>query len=296
MIARKTASPTLPNPSIAIKALAIGFFLWLLILLSPGLRAQTVYTVSVQDIDYYPLYRTSSDGGDYDGYLRDVLDAFAQQQGIHFDYRPRPIRRGAAEFLGGQLDFILPAHPQWNHIAKAGKRIHYSQPLVYFEDAILVPEEKQDLRPGQMRELGTIHGFTPWKFAGDIDAGRLRVETARTPENLIRMALRGRVDMINLALPVARYHLEQMDPRGTLVPAAELMNIERSRYHLASMKHPEVIEAFNQYLSDPPARLTQVIEGYESYGLIGPVDGDWEPGGSQRELAGPEAKPEPGGE
>lgn len=296
MTARKSASPPFPNPANAIRALAIGFFTWLFMLPSPSLQAQTVYTVSVQDIDYYPIYRTSSDGHDYDGYLRDVMDAFARQQGIRFNYRPRPIRRGTAEFLGGQFDFILPAHPQWNHIAKAGKRIYYSRPLVYFKDAILVPNEKQALRPGQMRQLGTIHGFTPWKFAGEIDAGRLRVETARTPENLIRMALRGRVDVINLALPVAHYHLEQMDARNTLVPAEQLMTIERSRYHLASMKHPEVIEALNQFLSDPPSELTHVIEEYENYGLIGPVSGDWEPGGSQRELAGPDAKPELGGE
>lgn len=296
MTAQKTASPFSQSPAVALKALALGFCVWLLTLLSPGLQAQTVYTVVVQDIDYYPIYRTAPDSRRYDGYLRDVLDAFALREGIRFDYQPRPIRRGTAEFLGGQFDFILPAHPHWNRVAKAGKRIYYSRPLLYFEDAILVLDEKQTLRPEQMRRFGTIHGFTPWKFANDIEAGRLRVETARTPENLIRMALRGRVDAINLALPVARYHLEQMGIGNALVSAAQLMAYERSRYHLATMKHPELIEALNHFLSEPPAGLTRVIESYEHYGLSGPMSGDWEPPGASRKLAGPDGRPEPGGE
>lgn len=268
----------------------------LIALASPYANAQTVYTVSVQDIDYYPIYRTAPGEDRYDGYLRDVLDAFGHEHGIRFEYRPRPIRRGAAEFLGGEYDFILPAHPQWNRVAKAGKRIYYSRPLVYFEDAVLVQRERRNIDASQMRHYGTIHGFTPWKFAQEIDAGTLKVETARTPENLIRMALKGRVDAINLALPVARYYLKQMDAQGKLVSADQLIDIERSRYHLATMNHPDVIDALNRFLAKPARALTQVIESYEKYGLVGPISGDWASGGQRHELASPRAKETPDAE
>lgn len=261
-------------------------------LASPHAGAGSVYTVSVQDIDYYPIYRTSASDGHYDGYLRDIMDAFAREQGIRFSYRPRPIRRGAAEFLGGKYDFMLPAHPQWNRLAKAGKRIYYSRPLVYFEDAVLVSPERRDIVRDDMRQYGTIHGFTPWKFADEIDNGTLRVETARTPENLIRMALKGRLDVINLALPVARYHLDRMGAEGRLVPADQLMDIELSRYHLATLKYPELIEALNHFLAEPPARLAPVIAGYEKYGLVAPIGGDWKPG-KHRELASPQTRETP---
>ncbi|UUZ54518.1 hypothetical protein LP419_40440 [Massilia sp. H-1] len=59
-------------------------------------------TIGVEDLRYYPLH-SSNNGSVFSGYARDVLDAFAKQQGYSFRYVPLPINRLYVAFLEGAL-------------------------------------------------------------------------------------------------------------------------------------------------------------------------------------------------
>lgn len=41
-----------------------------------------VYTIGVEDIDYYPIYKT--EGGQYKGFARDLFDRFGKEKGFEF--------------------------------------------------------------------------------------------------------------------------------------------------------------------------------------------------------------------
>ncbi|GAB3250810.1 substrate-binding periplasmic protein [Chitinimonas naiadis] len=201
------------------------------------------YVVGVEDVDYFPIYSTA--GGTYHGYARDLLDLFAQHEGISLSYLPLPVKRIALYNQQGKFDLIYPDNPRWNTEDKRGVSISYSAPTLTFQDAILVKPE----RLGQpLRSLGMVRGFTPWKFQDEIKSGRIKVESAPGPRNLLQMAMLGRVDGVNMAVQVSRFHLRQMGKDNALLSDTALMPTRDSQYFLSSARHPELIVRFNHFL------------------------------------------------
>lgn len=232
------------------------------IMLSQAQAQATTYTVVVQNINYFPIYSANVDTGHYSGYVRDLLDAFALSEGIQFNYRLRPVRRMMVEYLEGKYDFAVPDNPNWNMPRKQGRRIYYSEPLLEFADAIFVRAEDRNMAPGEMDSYGTIAGFTPWKFREPLDREELKLETAPNPTSLIQMLLTGRVDTINLALPVAQFHFQALNVGDRLVAAPQLLPIEVSRYYLSSLRHPEVIQRLNAFLEREEALVAELRARY----------------------------------
>ena len=170
--------------------------------------AQEELRVGVELQPYQP-YSVVEDG-EYQGYARDLLDAFATEYGYRFVYTPLPVRRLLGDFLAGRVDLKFPDHPQWNADLKAGRTIHYSHPAAPYIDGILV--KPQHLGQGLQRIglLGTQNGFTPWPYLQEIHAGRIRLVQANQIESLLLMAANGRVDAVYLNPRVVSHQLRQM--------------------------------------------------------------------------------------
>lgn len=226
------------------------------------------YTVVVQDIDYYPIYRADPANNRYSGYMADLMDAFSDHAGIEFTYFVRPIRRMTLGYTTGKYDFAIPDNPNWNSPQKQGISVTYTKPLLTFEDVIYVAAGKAHMEPDDMQDYGTIAGFTPWKFQNRIESGQVELKTARKPSNLVKMALAGRVETFNLAAPVAKHQFEALGVGGRLVPAPGLMENKASHYHLSTIEHPQIIEDFNRFLTSQRA-LVQSLQ--QQYGLEEPA-------------------------
>lgn len=220
------------------------------------------YMVVVQDIDYYPIYRADPSNNRYSGYMADLMTAFADHAGIEFSYHVRPIRRMTLEYTAGMYDFAVPDNPNWNTQEKQDLPVTYTNPLLTFEDAMYVAADNDQLTPDDMRDIGTITGFTPWKFQGRIESGQVELKTARKPANLIRMALAGNVETFNLAAPVARHQFEALSVGDRLVQAPKLMENTVSHYHLSTIKHPGVITQFNRFLEEHEALVQSLRHQY----------------------------------
>lgn len=224
-------------------ALAIPLSLAALLYWAPGARAAD-YVVGVQELDYFPIYATDGTGR-YVGYARELLDLFASTSGHHFEYRALPIKRLVNDYLLGHTDFMFPDNPRWDAEAKKTLSVRYSAPAVTFQDAVLVLPER---RGQPMQSLGSVRGFTPWKFMAQVRSGSLSLQEAAGPRNLIQMALARRVDGINLARQVADFHLKDMGQPAALVVDASLLPSTDSQYLLSSIRHPEVVRQFDQFL------------------------------------------------
>ena len=140
--------------------------------------------------------------------------------------------------------------------------LSYSPPLLHFADGLYVLRENAGITREQMADYGTIHGFTPWKFQDRIDQGDVELITASSPENLVLMALAGRVEVINLAAPVAEYHFRNLDATGRFETAAHLLPVSLSSYHLSSARHPDIINALADFLEQNPEIPQQLQEKY----------------------------------
>ncbi|MGB4075512.1 substrate-binding periplasmic protein [Pseudomonas sp.] len=234
---------------------------WALSTIQPLAAAQE-YRVGVEDVDYFPIYSVTPQDNQYRGYARELLDLFALHEQIALRYVSLPVRRLAYEYQAGRLDLVFPDNPRWHSGDKSTKAVTYSQPVLTFQDAMLVLPTRQGQARGSFRKLGFVRGFTPWKFQAEISAGLVEIHQAPNPEGLIRMALAGYIDAANMSQQVARYHLARLGQPDGLVVEPGLLAISDSYYHLSSIRHPQLIQHFDAFLRSEHRAVAALKEKY----------------------------------
>jgi len=111
------------------------------VLLTPTALAQS-YVVGVEDLPFAPHYSLDAQG-DYRGFAREVLDAFAADSGISLSYKALPVEQLLPALQRGEIDFKYPDSPHWAQAQKAGMTLHYSQAVVDYVDGVLVAPQRQ---------------------------------------------------------------------------------------------------------------------------------------------------------
>ncbi len=231
--------------------------LWGLLLVLP-VAAEPHYRVGVEMLDYAPYGYL--DNGEYRGINRELLDAFAAHQGIVFDYVALPYIRSVKELQAGNLDFQFPDDPAWLPGGRV-KQLYFSDPaLAYIDGASVLPE-----RLGQPLEnlssLGTIIGFTPTGYFPRIVTGELELQEQAHVQGLVDQALRRRVDGIYLSVAVVEHALKQRGQEGALRFDPDLPH-HTAYYRLSSLKHPELIRAFDRFVHSHHAWLQALQEAH----------------------------------
>ncbi len=222
----------------------------------------STYVVGVEDTRYFPQY--DHDGDQFIGFARELLDEFAHQQGIHFDYRILPINRLYQAFLVDKtVDFKYPDDPQWRPELRAGLPIIYSKTCAEYIDGVMVlPERKATVR-SRLKVLGIVRGFTPLHFEDTIARGELRLDENGSMTGLLTVALRGRVDGAYMNVDVARYQLRHVLRRPDGLVFDQALPHHRGGYTLATLRYPERIEAFNQFLQSNAHWIAAVKQRYQ---------------------------------
>ncbi|MGG5870202.1 substrate-binding periplasmic protein [Pseudomonas peli] len=236
----------------------------LLQLLSPA-QAET-FKIGVELQPYMP-YSNVQDG-QYLGYGRDLLDAFAAHQGHEFIYQPLPVRRLLSDFLNGRVDFKYPDNPRWNADIKRNYKLHFSQAAAPAIDGVLVKPQFLGKGKERLRRLGTQRGFTPWPYLNDIKAGKILLIQANQIDSLLAMAMSDRVDGVYLNPQVVRHQLYNSAGSGLVFDPS--LAYQDDHYFLSSIKHPEVIKQFDAFLTSQ-AELVQTLK--DRHGISDPLNG-----------------------
>lgn len=227
------------------KQFLIPLLLFSLGLCAPPCRGEE-FTVAVEAISYSPHYTTIN--GTYQGFARELLDRFATSYGHHFTYTPLPILRLYKQYLDdGKFDFKYPDNGYWQQGQKTGKEIIYSQPVVPYSDGVMVLPSRRGQSLKHLKHLGTIRGFTPWKYLDLAAAGTINIVENNSLEPLLKMTLAHRVDGAYVNRDVALYQLKKDGKEGALVFDATLPHTS-DFYYLSTMKHPAIIKQFNTFL------------------------------------------------
>ena len=204
------------------------------------------YVIGVEAIDYMPHYGVT-EKGDYKGFARDLLDAYAADRGHQIEYRPLPVNRLFHEMLDGSVDFKYPDNPFWQTDLKAGKTVTYSEPVVDYIDGVLVLPENKGKGVDTIRTLGTVRGFTAFEYLDRIKAGSVKLEENPNTPGLMFQAMTKRIDGAYANVAVANNALDGMNKPGALDFDPALPHT-KSSYKLSTAKHPEVIADFNGWL------------------------------------------------
>jgi polar amino acid transport system substrate-binding protein len=208
--------------------------------------AKEMLVVGVENQYYLPAY--AFENGVYKGYARELLDAWARDRNYRIEYRALPVPRLYASFFGGQVDFKFPDNPNWKKDERVGKAITYSDPVVAFVDGTSVRPGKKTANLEEIKILGTLGGFTPWAWLDRIQAGEATLSENFNIEALIRQGMAGRVDGVYANVAVINYQLDHvLKQPGALVFNPKLP-YSRDNYQLSSIKHPEIVRDFNEWM------------------------------------------------
>lgn len=218
------------------------------------------FVVGVEETQYYPQY--TYENGQYGGFAREVLDAFAADRNHKFTYKPLPVVRLFSEFAAGNVDLKYPDNQKWSPDVKAGKSVRYSSPVVTNIDGVSIVAARKDAPVESIKTLGTVKGFTAWSWADQIKAGTVQLHENNTFAGLVQQALAGRVDGAYASISVVGYQLKSMNKDGALVFAAHLPH-QKSDYHLSTIKHPDLIAEFDQWMVEKAAFLAQLKKKYQ---------------------------------
>jgi ABC-type amino acid transport substrate-binding protein len=239
-------------------SLMSAFFLFSMILAGSGLAQEKAYVIGVENIDYLPHY--TGENNQYTGFSRVLLDAFAQKMGYHFTYTPLPLNRLFREFLGGKTDFKYLDNPDWSADLKKDQTVYYSTPVVSAITGIMVVPENKAQPLEQFETLGTMMGFTPTAYMKLIKEGKVKkTELAATDfTTLLNMGMLKRVDGVYIAIDVGAYHLREILKKPDALVFNPNLPYDVQKYSLSSLKYPEIINEFNEFLIKEKAFLDQL--------------------------------------
>jgi len=216
------------------------------------------YVIGVEDIDHLPYYKGEKIR--YEGFSRVLLDRFAEKQHYRFTYRPLPIKRLFRDFVKQKFDFKYPDNPGWSADMKKGKNIRYSTSAVSVVTGVMVLPENRTRPLEKFRTLGCMMGYTVSAYADLIKAGKVRkVEVGTTDfASLLKMAKLKRVDGVYITVDVGNYHLREIvkDPDALIFNPS--LPYDVYKFSLSSIKHPEVIEEFDEFMTEEKAFVEQL--------------------------------------
>jgi ABC-type amino acid transport substrate-binding protein len=216
--------------------------------------------IGVESVYYLPL--AAYENGVYRGYARDVFDAFAKDRGYDVEYRALPVPRLYASFFEGEVDFKFPDNARWKQDQRAGKKIHYSDPVAAYIDGTSVTPDKKNSAAPPIKRLGTMGGFTPWAWMERIGGERIQLSENTQLEALVRQALTGRVDAVYASVAVVNYQLDHVLKQPGALVFNPALPYSRDNYHLSTLKRPEILNEFNDWMRKNRQRIAALKKKY----------------------------------
>ncbi|MCG2584497.1 ABC transporter substrate-binding protein [Massilia sp. TS11] len=221
-----------------------------------------VFQVGVENLQYAPLHSTSATG-DYTGYARDVLDAFAQEYGYTFRYVPLPVERLFRDFLRADaLDFKYPDNPAWQTGLKKGLHLTYSLPIVPSYEGLMVLPANKGKPLARLHSVGTVRGFTPVPYQQAIQRRSLSLQTDTSFAPLLQRVLAGQLDAVYINADVGHYLLtHELGQPNALVFDTALPHLA-SDFSLSTRRHHEIVAQFNNFLQKQRPLLQRLRAKY----------------------------------
>lgn len=212
--------------------------------------------VGVEALNMAPVYHLNA-RGEYQGFANDLLHDYAQRYGHQLVVKPWPVARLYQEFFAGRVDLKFPDSAQWKENQRAQLNIAYSAPVLTYLDGILRLAPDAQHTPDKFFRVGVIRGFS------SVDSlytpERFRVVHASSLEQLYHLLEKGRIDGIFFNALSINYQLRH-DAKLLARPLRLDRNLPylQGHYRLSSLKRPDVIAEFDQYLIKHAAQVTQL--------------------------------------
>ncbi len=240
-----------------------GVLAALLFISSLSIQAATAeeLVIGFEDVDFYPYGKPSEDEI-FVGYLRALLDAFAEDRGHELVFAVTPLKRLYLGFQEGGIDMFIPDNPAWSHQYKQGIDVYYSAAIAAALDGFaVVPGREKEPINADIVHIGAILGVTVEPLFTDSEKELLVFDRASRFEGLFKALLFGRVDAVHCNLAVANKVLEAIDKDPDAIAWSTTLPRFKSLFHVSSTRR-ELIEELNGWLRAHGAKVESLKSEY----------------------------------
>lgn len=215
-----------------------------------------VYRIGVEDVDYLPLMSSRQDGS-YQGVIVDILEGFAQEAGLTFQYIPLPITRFDTWYKQDDIDFRFPDHQVWQPDKKEG--LFFSVDVIEMKQQLVILRKNEQLRASQVSRIGTLYGFSLghyWQVM--VDDRKLNVISDPSMSVLVRMLFNESLQGLDLEIAVVKHYAKQLNLDPDRLTYAKNIPTIPLHYRLSTKRHTQVLNQFNEYVTKHRATIDEI--------------------------------------
>lgn len=205
------------------------------------------YTIGISDINHYPYFSLTKN--EDRGFAWSILESFAKQQGIKFEYKVLPITKLQYELEHAGIDFIFPDNPIWVRFKDSANPNIYSASIVQAVAVSYTTKYKEDYTIEQIKKVAIPFGYTSSQWFDAIK--KYNIETLPVSDLLQGLySLRiSNTDATDIEYNIANY-LTKQNPYWNQVTIARNLPSAPVNYHLSSIKHIQVLEEISDFISN----------------------------------------------
>jgi polar amino acid transport system substrate-binding protein len=218
--------------------------------------------VGTESIEYSP-YSASTDGSEYSGFYRQLLDKFAADNGHTMVYKPYPVKRLMLNFLNGKVDFKIPDNEFWASDQRKGHTIAYSNTLTTYIDGVMVLPENKGKPYEELKSLITVRGFTPFPFMAEISKGQINFNETNSIDAVIQMVESKRSYGGFLNVAVANYYMDNVMNSSSLLVYDEQLPKGISKISLSSISKPQIIKQLNNWMAANESWINELKKAHK---------------------------------
>ncbi|WP_338363200.1 amino acid ABC transporter substrate-binding protein [uncultured Pseudoalteromonas sp.] len=215
------------------------------------------YVVGVENIEYLPYYDGSGKNKQsYYGFSRELLELFAKQHKIKFEFYTLPIPRLYKEFIEHQhVDFKYPDNPNWHNAYK--KKLHSS--ITYSEPSIITHSGIASLKPNitfnDCKSLAKVRGFTLQGLQALTKKPALKLLETDNVIEMIYLLFKERIDCIYISRDVLEYNLSEFFDTPVPVYFQHQLPVDKQAFLLSTVNYPSLAEKFSQFLQNNEKKI-----------------------------------------
>lgn len=228
-------------------------------LLQPAMSTEQnlPYIIGVEDVSYYPLFDFQNQQTSNLSFSRDLLVAFFESQQLPYQFVALPVKRFDKWFIEENIDFKFPDNERWRGENSKQLNIKFSAPVIALVAGTFVTKENKNISREDVDSLITIYGFSPTLWQTDINQGKVKLYEDTSPLSIVKHLLDGNAIATNIDPNVIRANLQRLGKEGEVVLAENIIH-QRYHYQLSTIKHPEIIQLFNQFLLENQELIEQL--------------------------------------
>ncbi|MBA6392013.1 hypothetical protein H4J38_14655 [Colwellia sp. BRX10-3] len=220
------------------------------------------YIIGVEDVNYYPFYDFSADELDRKSFTNELLSTFFRRQGYKFKFVSLPLKRFDKWYVEEAIDFKFPDNERWRVGESKKLNITYSKPVLRLIAGTFVLKKNKDKPRKAIKRLGTIFGFFPTLWYDRMLDNTIELVEASSSYSLVKHLLYGNVDGINIDNNVISYNLKLLQEDEGVIVLNKHINHERYAYYFSTILYPQVIQEFDEFLSENSQLVAEIKTKY----------------------------------